>query len=215
MVFLSHLAPSAGAKVAAKLEFFLPTRSAKDRAARARLEAAERAGLISPGRTTLVAAASGNEGISLACMAAAKGYRRPAIVMPASTAVDVRVMVLGFGAELILTDPALGMRGALEKARQLSSSRGASCVCLEPDLEVRHTTINPPSCFRVLWFKVRLAPLSHDRPARILGLSARSSSARCSGRRPERRSGGTLRERWMSWWRGLAPEPPLKGSGGT
>ena len=111
----------AKATILAKLEFFNPLASVKDRIGAAMIDAMEKAGKIAPGRTTLVEPTSGNTGIALAFVAAARGYKL-ILVMPESMSIERRKMVALLGAQLELTPAGLGMKGAIARAGELVAS---------------------------------------------------------------------------------------------
>ena len=122
LVRLNKLPKRSGclAELVAKLESFNPTASVKDRIAGSMVQAAEQAGTIAPGRTVLVEPTSGNTGIALAMVAAARGYRL-ILTMPDTMSTERRAMLRAYGAELQLTPGNEGMQGALDLARELVS----------------------------------------------------------------------------------------------
>ena len=119
---LNRIVPEDAADVYVKLEFFNPAGSIKDRIALAMIEKAEAEGKLKPG-DTIIEPTSGNTGIGLASVAAAKGYHL-IIVMPETMSVERRKLMQGYGAELILTPGADGMKGSIAKAQELVDTKG-------------------------------------------------------------------------------------------
>ena len=138
-----------GARLLAKLEYLNPAGSAKDRIARAMIEDAERAGRLKPGGV-IIEPTSGNTGIGLAAVAAAKGYRT-VIVMPDSMSVERCLLMKAYGAELVLTPGAKGMAGAIERAEELAMELPGSIVAgqfVNPANPAAHYATTGPEILR-------------------------------------------------------------------
>jgi cysteine synthase A len=122
LVGLRHVTDGAGARIAAKLEYFNPGGSVKDRIALSMIDAAEAAGLLRPG-TTIVEPTSGNTGIALAMVCAARGYKA-IFTMPDTMSKERRMLLRGYGTELVLTPGPDGMGGAIAKATEIAKGEG-------------------------------------------------------------------------------------------
>ena len=120
LVRLARLSDETGATIVAKLESFNPGGSVKDRIGLSMIEAAEQAGVIAPGVTTIVEPTSGNTGIALALVATARGYK-VLLTMPETMSIERRNLLRAYGAELVLTPGSDGMKGAVARATQLAS----------------------------------------------------------------------------------------------
>ena len=114
------------AKILVKLEYYNPNQSVKDRIALAMIENAEKKGLLKPG-ATIIEPTSGNTGIGLAAVAAAKGYHA-ILTLPDTMSIERRNLLKAYGAELVLTEGAKGMKGAIAKAEELKESIPGSIV---------------------------------------------------------------------------------------
>ena len=123
LVKLNHLGEDVKATVLAKLEFYNPANSVKDRIGVAMIDAAEASGELQPGGT-IVEATSGNTGIALAMIGSSRGYK-VILTMPESMSKERRALLRAFGAELVLTEAPKGMKGAVEKAAEIAAETGA------------------------------------------------------------------------------------------
>ncbi len=119
LVRLNRISEGLPGTVLAKLEFYNPASSVKDRLGIAIVDAAEASGALQPGGT-IVEGTSGNTGIALAMVGAARGYK-VILTMPSSMSVERRLLLKAYGAELVLTEPALGMKGAVAKAEEIAA----------------------------------------------------------------------------------------------
>ena len=126
LVRINKIMDGAGAEVLAKLEFYNPTSTVKDRLGIAIIDAAERSGQLKPG-DTIVEATSGNTGIAIAMVAAARGYKA-ILTMPESVSLERRTLLRAFGATLVLTPATEGMTGAVSKSEQIGKETGAVLV---------------------------------------------------------------------------------------
>lgn len=127
MVRLGRVSQGTGAEILGKLESFNPGGSVKDRIGQSMIETAERDGLIRAGESTIVEPTSGNTGIALALVCAAKGYRL-VLTMPETMSVERRKLLLAYGAELVLTPGPEGMKGAIARAEELAATIDGAIV---------------------------------------------------------------------------------------
>ena len=126
LVRINKIMDGAGAEVLAKLEFYNPTSTVKDRLGIAMIDAAERSGQLKPG-DTIIEATSGNTGVAIAMVAAARGYKA-ILTMPESVSLERRTLLRAFGATLVLTPATEGMTGAVSKSEEIGKETGAVLV---------------------------------------------------------------------------------------
>src|SRR6202795_1203277 len=152
LVRMTRMPGAAGVKadLLFKLEFFNPIGSVKDRIGVAMIDALERQGKISPGKTVLVEPTSGNTGISLAFVAAARGYRL-ILTMPETMSVERRKVLKLLGAEVVLTPGPLGMKGAIAKAHELLAEYGPNGVMPQQFENRANPAIHARTTTRELW----------------------------------------------------------------
>lgn len=145
LVRLNRVTDGAAATVLAKLEFYNPSSSVKDRLGIAVVDAAERAGALQPGGT-IVEGTSGNTGIALAMVGAARGYH-VVLTMPESMSLERRKVLRAYGAELVLTPPSEGMKGAVSRAAQIAEERPGAVLARQFENEanpaIHYATTGP------------------------------------------------------------------------
>ena len=145
LVRLNRVTDGAGAEVFAKLEFYNPAGSVKDRIGIAIVDAAEKSGALKPGGT-IVEGTSGNTGIALAFVGAARGYR-VILTMPETMSIERRKMLKAYGAEIVLTEGPLGMRGAVDKAKEIVENTPGAVLANQfgnqANVEIHRATTGP------------------------------------------------------------------------
>lgn len=172
---LGHIEKELGlkAKLFAKLEYFNPAGSVKDRIAKAMLDDAEKRGAIAPG-ATIIEPTSGNTGIGLAAVGAARGYR-VILVMPETMSVERRRLMKAYGASLVLTPGAEGMKGAIRKAEELHASTPGSIIAgqfVNPANPAVHRATTGPEIFEDMDGKVDIFVAGVGTGGTITGVGA-------------------------------------------
>lgn len=155
LVRMNRIVSDDQARVLAKLEFYNPANSVKDRIGVAIVDAAEASGQLKPGGT-IVEATSGNTGIALAWVGAARGYK-VVLTMPESMSKERRALLRGFGAELELTEPAKGMQGAVDRAKEIAAQRPGSILASQfanPANPAKHKATTGPEIWEATEGKV-------------------------------------------------------------
>lgn len=155
LVRMNRIVSDDQARVLAKLEFYNPANSVKDRIGVAIVDAAEASGQLKPGGT-IVEATSGNTGIALAWVGAGRGYK-VVLTMPASMSKERRALLRGFGAELELTEPAKGMQGAVDRAKEIAAQRPGSILASQfanPANPAKHKATTGPEIWEATEGKV-------------------------------------------------------------
>src|ERR1044072_8822526 len=142
LVQLNSVVPGGAGTVAAKIEYLNPGGSSRDRIAIKMVDAAEASGELKPGGT-IVEGTSGNTGIALAMVGAARGYK-VILTMPSSMSVERRMLLKAYGAELVLTDPSLGMKGAVAEAEKIAAAPAGAVLAeqfaTQPNVEIHGKT---------------------------------------------------------------------------